>query len=307
MPLMDEELKSASGDDQLFLSAFKASPIGIALEDLEGRPLFVNPALCSMLGFSEEEMRSKHCVEFSPPEDAQKDWALFEQLRAGSIDHYQLEKRFFRRDGSLIRGRLSISLLGSGTSRVVVATVEDLSEKKTARDELQSEANVEDLGGRLIQAQEEERARIGRELHYYIDSLTLLSISLDRLQQNPPESVAEVRQEIGEARQQVRDIVSDILALSHRLYPSKLEYLGLATAAASFCGELSEREKVEIDFHCAGNLKEIPKQISLCLYRVMQEALQNAINHSGSRLFEVLLSVEANEIRSDRTRFGSRF
>src|SRR6516164_8132208 len=98
-------------DPQLFYDALNACPIGIALEDLEGRPLFANPALCSMLGFSEEEMRSKHCVEFSPTEDARKDWALFEQLRNGSIDHYQIEKRFFRRDGSMIWGRLNISLL----------------------------------------------------------------------------------------------------------------------------------------------------------------------------------------------------
>ena len=52
---------------------FNAASIGIALENLEGRPLVVNPALCSMLGFSEEEMRNKHCVQFSPPEDANKD------------------------------------------------------------------------------------------------------------------------------------------------------------------------------------------------------------------------------------------
>src|SRR5262252_1616941 len=98
-------------DEGLFYDAFRASPIAIAVEDLEGRPLFANPALCSMLGFSEEEMRSKRCVEFSPPEDAEKDWAFFQQLRAGSIDRYSLEKRFFRKDGSLIWGRLSISML----------------------------------------------------------------------------------------------------------------------------------------------------------------------------------------------------
>jgi PAS domain S-box-containing protein len=250
-----------------------------------------------MLGFSEEEMRSKHCVEFSPPEDAQKDWALFEQLRAGSIDRYQLEKRFFRRDGSLIWGRLSISLLGSGTSRLVVATVEELSEKKTAQDELQFETNVESLGGRLIQQQEEERTRIAGELHHYIDRLTLLSIYLDRYQQNPPESVAEVREEIGEARQQVRDIVNNILALSHRLYSSKLGYLGLPVAAASFCKELSDRQVVKIDFHCEGVPNELPKEIALCLYRVLEEALQNAIRHSSSRNCEVSLRGEANEIQ----------
>jgi PAS domain S-box-containing protein len=120
-------------ETQLFYDAFKSSPIGIAVENLEGQPLFVNPALCSMLGFSEEEMCSKHCVECSPPEDAKKDWALFEELRAGSIDHYQIEKRFFRRDGSLMWGRLSISLLNS-PSPLVLAMVEDITEKKRAEE-----------------------------------------------------------------------------------------------------------------------------------------------------------------------------
>ncbi|HXW62241.1 MAG TPA: PAS domain S-box protein, partial [Candidatus Acidoferrales bacterium] len=124
-------------DDQLFYDAFKASPIGIALENLEGQPLFVNPALCSMLGFREEEMLRKHCVEFSPPEDAKRDWALFEQLRAGSIDHYSLEKRFIRRDGSLIWGRLTISLLNRRTSPLVVAMVEDITEKRTVQETLE--------------------------------------------------------------------------------------------------------------------------------------------------------------------------
>ena len=123
-------------ETQLFYDAFKSSPIGIAVENLEGQPLFVNPALCSMLGFSEEEMCSKHCVECSPPEDAKKDWALFEQLRAGSIDHYQIEKRFFRRDGSLMWGRSSISLLNRRPSPLVLVMVEDITEKKRAEEAL---------------------------------------------------------------------------------------------------------------------------------------------------------------------------
>ncbi len=119
-------------DSELLYDAFKACPLGIAIENLEGQPLFVNSALCAMLGLSEEEMLGKHCVEFSPPEDAAKDWALFEQLRAGSIDHYQIDKRFFRRDGSTVWGRLSICLLKGATPPMVVAMVEDITEKKKA-------------------------------------------------------------------------------------------------------------------------------------------------------------------------------
>src|ERR1700747_2575015 len=123
-----------SPDMQLFRDVFNASPIGIAVETLEGQPLFVNQAFCSMLGFSEEELRKKHCVDFSPPEDAQKDWALFQQLKAGSIDHYQLDKRYFRRDGSLVWGSLSISLLKSRPSPLVIAMVEDITDKKRAEE-----------------------------------------------------------------------------------------------------------------------------------------------------------------------------
>jgi PAS domain S-box-containing protein len=125
-------------DAQLFRDIFNASPVGIAVENLEGQPLFVNPAFCSMLGFSEEELCSKHCVQFSPPEDAEKDWDLFQKLRAGSINHYQLDKRYFRRDGSLVWGRLNISLLNSLPSPLVIAIVEDITDKKTAEEALRA-------------------------------------------------------------------------------------------------------------------------------------------------------------------------
>ena len=103
------------------------------MENLEGQPLFANRFLCSMLGFSEEEMRSRHCVDFSHPEDAERDWALFQQLRAGLIDRYQIEKRFIRRDGSLVWARLSIALLNR-TYPLVVAIVEDITEKRRAEE-----------------------------------------------------------------------------------------------------------------------------------------------------------------------------
>src|ERR1700740_342181 len=129
---MGEASRTLTQATQLFHDVFNASPIGIAVENLEGQPLFVNPSFCSFLGFSEEELRNKHCVDFSPREDAEKDWALFQQLRAGSIDHYQLEKRYFRRNRSLVWGNLSVSLLKSRTSPLVLAMVEDITDKKLA-------------------------------------------------------------------------------------------------------------------------------------------------------------------------------
>src|SRR6266436_7756319 len=131
---MGDAAPTRAPDIELFRDVFNASPIGIAVETLEGQPLFVNPAFCSFLGFSEEELRNKHCVDFSPREDAEKDWALFQQLRAGVIDHYQLEKRYFQRDGSLVWGRLIISRLKGRPSPLVLAMVEDITDKKKAEE-----------------------------------------------------------------------------------------------------------------------------------------------------------------------------
>jgi PAS domain S-box-containing protein len=297
--MKNDNTEAANPDDLLFYGAFKASPIGIAVEDLEGRPLFASPALCSMLGFTEEEMRKKHCVEFSPPEDAEKDWALFEQLRGGLIDHYHLEKRFFRKDGSLIWGRLSISLFNLGASPLVVAMVEDITEKKAAQEKLQeSEATLHKLAGHLIQAQEEERQRIARELHDDINQkLSMLHIDLDRLEQFFPDSADHARRELDEQRKRVSEIAYDVQAMLHRLHPSKLQILGIVAAAKTFCRELSERQGVEIDFHADGIPEELPMEISLSLFRIMQEALQNGTKHSGSRHFQVSIRGESNEIQ----------
>ena len=96
---MEDAAQTRTPDTQLFRDVFNASPIGIAVENLEGQPLFVNPSFCSFLGFSEEELLNKHCVDFSPPEDAQKDWVLL-QLRSEkdlNDPHHQLFERKHRK------------------------------------------------------------------------------------------------------------------------------------------------------------------------------------------------------------------
>jgi PAS domain S-box-containing protein len=133
---MGEVAQTLMPHTRLFRDVFNASPIGISVQNLQRRLLFVNPSFCSFLGFNIKELRNKHVANFCPPEDAAKDWALFQQLRAGSIDHYQLEKRYFRRDGSLVWGRLSLSLLDGRPSPLVIAMVEDIGEKKKAEEKL---------------------------------------------------------------------------------------------------------------------------------------------------------------------------
>ena len=88
----------------------------------------------------------------------------------------------------------------------------------------------------------------------------------------------------------------DIQNLSNHHYSSKLEYLGLAAAAASYCKEQSDENKVEIQFLSEGMREHLPQDVSLCLFRVLQGALENALSQGGSQRVKVLLRVGSNEV-----------
>jgi PAS domain S-box-containing protein len=123
---------------ELFQYLFAQASLGIAVEDLEGKILLANPALCSMLGYRENELCGMNCSQFANPEDSQDDWALFQRLRAGVIDQYSLEKRYLRRDGTQLWGRLNVSLLKNVDegSPLVFAFVENITERRRVEDAL---------------------------------------------------------------------------------------------------------------------------------------------------------------------------
>ncbi|MFZ1006392.1 MAG: PAS domain S-box protein, partial [Candidatus Sulfotelmatobacter sp.] len=123
---------------QLFRHLFEQTSLGIALKDLEGKILRANPALCFMLGYTEQELCAMSCSEFANPEDSEDDLAFFQQLRAGVIDHYSLEKCYIKKDGARIWGRLNVSLSkeGDGASPLVFAFMEEVTERKRAEEAL---------------------------------------------------------------------------------------------------------------------------------------------------------------------------
>jgi signal transduction histidine kinase len=164
-------------------------------------------------------------------------------------------------------------------------------------DHKEAEQALAEMGRRLIEAHEEERTWIARELHDDVNQrIALLAVQLGRWAQDPQNSRIEITDHIHHVRRDLSELGSDIQALSHRLHSSKLEYLGIATAANGFCKELSERQKVQITFRHEGIPHSLPKEISLCLFRVLQEALQNAVKHSGDRHFSVELLGTSDEI-----------
>lgn len=277
--------------EQLFRYLFEQASLGIAVEDLEGTILLANPALCSILGYHPSELCGMHCSQFANPEDSQDDWGLFQQLRAGSIDHYSLEKRYVRKDGSRIWGRLNVSMLRDGDSQVplVFAFVEDITERKHA------EHAISEMNRKLIEAQDQERVRIARDLHDDIGQrLALMAAELEQLQgeQRDPRTLACITA----LRKQAVEVSTDIQFMSHELHSAKLEYLGISAAMRSWCAEFGERQRVEIAFRSHDVPSSLPREVSLCLFRVLQEGLHNAAKHSGTTKIEVDLWEESGQI-----------
>jgi PAS domain S-box-containing protein len=254
------------------------SPGGIVLD--------VNPAACKALGYTKEELIGKAVsIIYAPESHSKMRDLLAKWKKTGRLESEEIV--VLTRDGERRVVLLNAGSVVDAEGNLLHSTSVhvDITERKRAEEALST------VNQRLIEAQEEERARFARELHDDIGQrLALLTVDLEQLAENCPDSPAEVRSSVRVLREQASDVATDVHSLSHELHSSKLEYLGLASAAGGFCRELSDRQGIEIGFHSESIPKDLPREISLCLFRVLQEALQNAIKHSGSSHFQVSLS-----------------
>ncbi len=171
-----------------------------------------------------------------------------------------------------------------------------------------TEEALRDLGGRLISAQEEERSRIARELHDDLSQrLALLSIELEQVSQMIPARQSALRARMQGLWAKAQEISVEVRRISHQLHPSKLEHLGLVAAARSFCEELDQRRGIRIAFSASGIPADLPKDVALCVYRVVQESLRNVVKHSGAREARVVLGMSERTVHLSVSDSGAGF
>jgi len=165
--------------------------------------------------------------------------------------------------------------------------------KRTRSDRRELERRIAteaDSTRRLFEAQAQECARIARELRDdIIQRLSVLSMRLAGFAILAQVSSTEGEAAIEKAREEIAGLSRDVQGLAHRLYPARAEYLGVEAAAAALCREIASKYDVEIDFQAERIPQGLPGRIGVCLYRVLQESLQNATAHSGARKIEVSL------------------
>jgi PAS domain S-box-containing protein len=214
---------------------------------------------------------------------------------------FEMTYRLLRHDGEyrwiLDQGVPRFAAGGAFVGYVGACT--DITERRRAENDARaSQRELQDLAGRLIEAQETERRRVARELHDDLSQgLALLSIELDLLARRPAASPAEAVDRLRGLASRVRELSSDVHDLSHQLHPSKLEQLGLTAAVRGLCQELGQHHDLAISYTHHDVPAGVPEATALCVYRIVQEALQNVVKHGRTDRARVELTAAAGWLR----------
>ena len=211
-------------------------------------------------------------------------------------DHqpFSREYRLRRGDGAYrwIFDVASPRVNGDGSFAGFIGSAIDTTDQKLAQQAL------ERVSSQLIEAQEKERSRIARDLHDDIcQRLALLSMELAQTNRSAGGSPEALNKSLEDIQKHCSEIAGDVQSLSHQLHSSKLDYLGIAAAIRGFCVEFSKQHQVNIEFSETNVPDDLPKDVSLSLFRVAQEALHNAVKHSGVSQFSIELSGLEDAVR----------
>ena len=206
---------------------------------------------------------------------------------------YTSEFRVLHSDGTIrwleARGKFYYARNGSPERMLGVAL--DITKRKLAEEALSG------MTRRVIEAEERERDRVAKDLHENIGQrLALLAIAIQQIKKDESYQAPGFLDPMEAVWRKTLEILADVKASAHELYSPRLEYLGIAGVMKTFCEEFADRKKVEIDFSSHGFVHPVLPDVSICLFRVLQEALHNGVMHSGVRKFSVQIWAEADEV-----------
>ena len=296
--LAEEALRES---EERFRLIANTAPVMIWMSGTDNEITYLNQTWLDYAGRPSDAAVERLQATVLHPDEAERCREVYERAFE-QREPFQLEHRLRRHDGEyrwvvtagVPRYSADASFVG------YLGTSLDITERKLAEAALVSQ--------KLIAAHEQEKTRIARELHDDISQrIALLGMHLGILKQSLPASATDLEQGIGEIHRQIGDLASDIQVLSHGLHSPKLQLIGLKAAVAGFCEELSNRSDVTIDMQFENIPEALPPEISLCLYRVLQEALQNVLKHSVSRRAHVSLNGQINTINLTVSDSGNGF
>ena len=287
--ILEERTTLLQTREELLRIFVKHVPAAVAMLDRDMRYLQVSDRWCVEFSLDSSQLLGRSHYEIFP--DLPDRWKQFHR-RALEGETLRAEEDRWDREGGTTWLRWEIRPWQNldGVPGGILIFSEDTTRRK------QIEESLSEIPRKLIEAQEQERTRIGRDLHDDIGQrLALLAVELQQLHENSL-ILPDVRSRMGELQKQISGIAADIQSLSHELHSAKLQYLGIAGAMRGFCREFGEQQNVEIDFQTHDLPSPVSPDIALCFFRVLQEALHNSAKYSGVRHFEVRLWGTSDEI-----------
>jgi len=266
------------------------------------RFLYINPRATDITGYSADELLSQSVEELIHPDFRALVPERAQARLRGDRVPARYELKIVTKQGEERWVDFAASMTHYQGRPAIIGTAFDVTERKKA------EESLHELGGRLIQAQEDERTRIARELHDDLSQrLALLSMGLEEAGHQTAPSAPALQEHLQALGAQTREIGTDIHRLSRQLHPSQLEVLGLVPALRGYCADLSKQKGLPIDFRHEGTPQELPPEVSLCLYRIVQEGLHNTCKHSGAGWARVTLGGDAGAVHLTVTDNGRGF
>ena len=256
---------------------------------------FVNRPWLEFTGRTLEQELGEGWVAGVHPDDEERCLSIFRS----SFDarrHFHVEFRVRRADGEY-RWLFSTGVPRygpDGSFAGYIGSCLDITDRRQAEDNLaESERQLQRLAGRLIAAQEADRARIARDLHDDINqqiaglSLALSAAKRRAAAETGPRLLAD---DLSILQDRAAALAADIRRLSHNLHPSGLEHSGLVAALAMHCGQQQDQSDLALMFSSEGDFEHIEPSAALCLFRVAQEALRNVVVHAAARQVTVHLA-----------------
>jgi PAS domain S-box-containing protein len=272
--------------EEKFRTLFESAPIGMALHDARGKYVQTNQAYQRMLGYTDEELRRLSVRRITHPDDVGEGQRFFEEFRDGKREQCEREKRYLHKDGHLVWAHASASALRNNKGELIyiISMVEDITERKQLEQE-------------VIETSANERRRVGHELHDGLGQyLAGIAFKAKALEQS---LVAESLPHGAEAKELaalVSNAISQTRSLARGLDPIEVETIGLQAALQNLAVETQKFFNVSCRFQCSENVPEVDPQVSLALYRMVQEAIHNGITHGDARSIGIELRMDGSNL-----------
>jgi PAS domain S-box-containing protein len=280
-----------------YRAVFDQAAVGIARVAPDGAFLELNDCFCTIVGHSREQLMLGDFQQITHPEDLAADLANVARLVAGAATSYAMEKRYVRPDGTIVWVALHVALVRDpeGHPTNFVSVVKDITETKQAERMLKANAvRLETLSHQLLTVQEEERRRLARELHDQIgQQLAGLKLNLEALRVRHSALAAEPR--LLDSLELIDQTIAQVGDTSLDLRPSMLDDLGLEAAIRSYARRQQARAGGTISVH--GTVTQrLSDDVETAAFRIVQEAVRNAVTHGRARRVEIELEADARRL-----------